>query len=312
MVNLVQEQKGRRWSHFSLAQIEGASKLIVLRDRGREVQSLGKLKKEWKRLKDEIKGEMGWLEVRDEIEDARDLIVESERERRRLCEAYPILLRKLNSKKEDKMKKEIKKAKIEEKDETPSIDELLRQEEPQVEKTKTVAKAEKKENKAKVNGQVIAQKDMGPCAICGKEIRKGHFVGRLIADEHNAARLYHEKTCGAGTEAWRKFKANGKETPKNVVEEEEKTVKKGAIEKKTKKQQGRGKGGNGVNKFGHRVGSMSALVDDLLTKGTSVKDADAKGIKAKKFLAHVKHYAKHDEHKSIRVTEKNGVYKIAT
>lgn len=180
-----------------------------------------------------------------------------------------------------------------------------------IEKSRKAVKAETKADRAKAKGEEIAQKDIGLCAICGKPIKQGHFVGRLIADDTHPARVYHEKTCGVGTENWKAFKDNGKTPPaKPPVTATEKIAAKSASPKKS----GNGKGIAG-NKYGHH-GEIAVFMDGLFEKGTTQDDfvkvlgkkfPDAKMPWSVRFKKHIEDLGKH----GAKVAEKNGIYRIA-
>lgn len=54
----------------------------------------------------------------------------------------------------------------------------------------------------------------GECIVCGKEIKRNQAFRVLPKDKNSKeVRLYHEKTCGPGSNNWRAFKANGKKAP---------------------------------------------------------------------------------------------------
>ena len=90
--------------------------------------------------------------------------------------------------------------------------------------------------------------------------------------------------------------------------------------KKEKKGGGsRGRGGV-VNKYGHREGTMTAIIDECLENGTTEKDCIAEIVKAfpnkgetaaaGKFKANVAAYAKREDKFRVTHNEKTGVYKI--
>ena len=101
----------------------------------------------------------------------------------------------------------------------------------------------------------------------------------------------------------KKDKKNGKKNGKKD--------KKGKKGKKSKKPQAE------TSRYGHREGSISAFIDDLVADGTSVKKAASliskkfkktKDAAKKKFLAHVK-YLQNKKGVAMKVNEDKGTYK---
>ncbi len=89
----------------------------------------------------------------------------------------------------------------------------------------------------------------------------------------------------------------------------------GAQPRRARPHNGGGGGGKGLSRYGHRMGTMAAAIDDLLWKGVHIVDATktlavlfnrTEDAARSKFLGHV-HYLPKVRHVGIK--ESNGFYK---
>ena len=158
------------------------------------------------------------------------------------------------------------------------------------------------------------------CCVCGNPILGKQSSRTLPPDaEHKEKRFYHLATCAPGSKAWKLFAGKKSILPESMKDgklkkEEKDKVRKEAAEKKAAvkkeaKEKKVAKVAAEVNKFNHRIGSMTAKIDDLFLKGTTMEEFEKKGIPKARVTWHAYHWGwKHKDEGEVVVTD--GLYKL--
>ena len=116
------------------------------------------------------------------------------------------------------------------------------------------------------------------------------------------------KKNGQGKKHEKIQKPETKETKKVTAENKSQEITPETKPKKSKKEKTPKKGKAERNEFGHAVGTQSAIIDQMLAKGSDLKSiAEKIGSSRGRVRAHVKHLQK--DHK-LSVSEKGGTWTL--